>query len=130
MSTIIKFGLFALLVSPSSCGYLSSRESISPILATDLPGTAAVGETISFKIYHVVFNGCGKYSKQETTTDGKTITVKFYWKYPKGGACPDNIPTLETYYAFEAKERGSYIFRFYEDNYNGNEFLLDTLRVQ
>ncbi|KXK28319.1 MAG: hypothetical protein UZ12_BCD005001013 [Bacteroidetes bacterium OLB12] len=66
----------------ASCECISTDESISPIIDTELPSSTTIGETISFKIYHVVFNGCGEYSRQETTRDGKTISVKFYGKYP------------------------------------------------
>jgi len=114
----------------TSCNYFSTRESISPIIDTELPSTSAVGEAITFKVYHVVFNGCGQYSRQETTMDGKVVTVKFYGKYPEGKICPDNIPTLETYYTFKAKEKGDYYFRFYQNNFDGQEFILDTLSVQ
>jgi len=113
-----------------SCECLSTDESISPIIDTELPSTTTIGTTVSFKIYHVVFNGCGEYSRQETTRDGRTITVKIYGKYPNCKMCPDNIPTLETIYQFEAKEKGDYYFKFYEDNFNGQEFIIDTLRVQ
>ncbi len=114
----------------ASCECISTDESISPIIDTELPSSTTIGETISFKIYHVVFNGCGEYSRQETTRDGKTISVKFYGKYPNCKMCPDNIPTLETTYRFEAKEKGDYYFKFYADNFDGQEFILDTLRVQ
>lgn len=130
MRTIIRPGFLLLLIALTSCSYLSTRESVSPIIDTELPETAVVGETISFKIYHVVYNGCGKYSRQETTMDGRTVTVTFYAKYPNGGACPDNIPTLEGYCTFVAKEKGDYYFRFYHGNYSGDEFILDTLSVQ
>jgi hypothetical protein len=130
MKTIIRLSFFLTLVTTSSCDNFSTRETISPIIATDLPSTSTVGETITFKIYHVVFNGCGQYSRQESTRDGKVITVKFYGKYPNGKICPDNIPTLETNYNFEVTEKGDYYFRFYQDNYDGQEFILDTLKVQ
>ena len=113
-----------------SCECLSTDESLSPIVDTELPSTTTIGTTVSFKIYHVVFNGCGEYSRQETTTDGRTITVRFYGKYPNCKMCPDNIPTLETIYRFEAMEPGDYYFKFYADNFDGQEFISDTLRVQ
>jgi hypothetical protein len=109
---------------------MSDKESISPIISTDLPSTCLAGETISFKVYHVVFNGCGKYSKHEAAQNGNVITVRFYAKYPQAQMCPDNIPTLETYFYFEAKQKGDIYFRFFQDNYDGQEYLLDTLRVQ
>lgn len=108
---------------------ISDTVSISPIVGTDLPKTCEVGETISFKVYHVVFNGCGEYSKHEAVENGNTITVRFYAKYPKAEICTDNIPTLETYYYFEAKQKGDIYFRFFQDNYNGQEYVLDTLTV-
>lgn len=118
-----------ILIIGFSCEDISIRESISPIVNTELPSTGVVGETISFKIYHVVFNGCGQYSRHETNTEGKVVTVRFYGRYPNGKICPDNIPTLETGYNFRIKESGDYIFKFYNDSFNGNEFVLDTLRV-
>lgn len=119
-----------IFVTLISCDRYSSRESISPIIATDLPSTSTVGETITFKIYHVVFNGCGQYSRQETSRDGKIITIKFYGKYPNEKICTAEISTIETYYNFEVKEKSDYYFRFYQDNYEGQELMLDTLRVQ
>lgn len=112
-----------------SCECLSTDESISPIIYTELPSTATFGSAVSFKIHHVVFGGCGEYSRQETIQDGRTITVKFFGKYPNCKACPDNIPTLETIYQFKAKEKGEYYFKFYQDNLNGQEFIFDTLKV-
>lgn len=113
-----------------SCECISTDESVSPIIGTELPSTTTIGTTVSFKIYHIVFNGCGEYSRQKTTTDGRTIVVKFYGKYPNCKMCPDNIPTLETIYRFEVKELGDHYFKFYNDNFDGQEFILDTLRVQ
>lgn len=113
-----------------SCDCISTDESVSPIIDTELPSTTTIGTTVSFKIYHVVFNGCGEYSRQETTRNGRTITVKFYGKYPNCRACDDNIPTLETIYKFKVVEKGDYYFKFYEDYFNGQEFIVDTLRVQ
>jgi hypothetical protein len=130
MKTIIQFSFVLALLSFMSCNPFKTKESISPIIDTDLPSTGSVGEKISFKIQHVVFNGCGKYSRHETTRDGKVITVKFYGKYPEAKICPDNIPTLETYYTFEIKEKGDHYFRFYQNDFAGNEYILDTLRVQ
>jgi hypothetical protein len=105
------------------------RESISPIIDTELPSSSTVGEIVSFKVYHVVFNGCGQFSRQETMRDGNVVTIKFYGKYPKNKSCTTNIPTLESYYTFEAKEKGDVYFRFYQDYFDGQEYILDTLRV-
>jgi hypothetical protein len=113
-----------------SCECKTIDESVSPIIDTELPSTTNLGTTVSFKIYHAVFNGCGEYSRQETTRDGQTITVKFYGKYPDCKMCSDNIPTLETIYHFEPEENGDYYFKFFADNFNGQEFIIDTLRVQ
>jgi|SRR5690606_17805918 hypothetical protein len=113
----------------SSCICDSSRESVSPIIDTELPSTAAVGTTVIFKVHHLVFNGCGEYSRHKTTHEGNTITVEFYGKYPECKMCPDNVPTLETTYKFPAKEKGDYYFRFYSNGYNEKEFILDTLKV-
>ena len=121
---------FLILMTICSCDQLSDTVSISPIIGTDLPANCNVGETIAIKVYHVVFNGCGEYLKHEAVENGNVITVKFYAKYPKGQICPDNIPTLETNYYFQAKQKGDIYFRFFQDNYNGQEYLLDTLRVQ
>ena len=112
-----------------SCDEMADTVSISPVVATDLPSTCSVGETIAFNVYHIAFNGCGKYLKHETVQDGQVITVKFYVKYEKAQACTNNVPTLETKFYFEAKEKGDLYFRFFEDNYNGKEYLLDTLKV-
>lgn len=128
MKSVVKIGLCGIVVSAISCD--DYRESVSPIVATDLPETTLAGETISFTIYHVVFNGCGRYFRQETKIDGKTITVKIYGKYPNRGICPDNIPTLETRYGFNPATKGVYYFKFFADNYNGDEYLLDTLVVR
>jgi hypothetical protein len=116
MRTIIghQFSLTTLVFI--SCECISTDESISPIIDTELPTTITIGTTVSFKIYYVVFNDCGEYSRQETTRDGRTITVIIYGKYPNCKMCPDNIPTLETIYKFEAMEKGDYYFKFYEDN--------------
>ena len=121
--------VFIVSMALISCDY-TETESISPVIATDLPSSCAVGETISFTVYHIAFNGCGRYSKHEAVQQGNVITVKFYAKYARGQVCPDNIPTLETLYYFEAKEKGDLYFRFFQDNYNGQEYVLDTLRVQ
>lgn len=129
MKTIILTSFLLVFITFMSCENFSTRESISPIIETELPSVGSVGEKISFKIQHVVFNGCGKYSRHETTRDGRVITVKFYGKYPEGKICPDNIPTIETYYTFEVKEKGDYYFRFYQNDYAGQEYILDTLRV-
>ncbi len=130
MRTIIRLGFLLTHVTAISCDKSSTRESVSPITSTDLPSNGSAGHTITFKVYHVVFNGCGQYSRQETTTEGKVVTIRFYGKYPSSGICSTNVPTLETFYNFEAKEKGDYYFRFYQDNYSGQEFILDTLRVQ
>lgn len=129
MKTIIQFGSCLVLLTLLSCD-VTSTESISPIIATDLPVTCSAGETIAFKVYHIAFNGCGKYSKHETARQGDVITVRFFVEYPKAQICPDNIPTLETFFYFEAKEKGDLYFRFFQDNYDGKEYILDTLRVQ
>jgi hypothetical protein len=118
--------LFLMLISCEE----STHESISPIINTELPPTAPVGHVVSFKVYHVVYNGCGQFSRHETSQDEKTITVKFYGKYPEAKICTDEIPTLETKYDFKPTDKGEYVFRFYQDNYSGVEFLLDTLVVQ
>jgi hypothetical protein len=128
MKTIIRIGSLLTIITLCSCD-MSDKESISPVVATDLPSSCLVGETISFKVYHVAFNGCGKYSKHEAAENGNVITVRFYAKYPQAQMCPDNIPTLETIYYFEATQKGDIYFRFFQDNYNGQEYLLDTLRV-
>jgi hypothetical protein len=130
MKTIIQLCFLLTLITVFSCDHLSTRESISPIIATDLPSNSIAGKTITFKIYHVVFNGCGKYARQETIIEGRVVTIKFYGKYPIDAFCTANVPTLETYYSFEPKEKGDYYFRFYQDNFNGQEFTLDTLKVQ
>jgi len=127
---MMRSGSILLLMIICSCDQLSDTISISPIIGTDLPATCTAGETISFKVYHVVFSGCGEYLKHEAAQIGNVITVKFYAKYPKGQICPDNIPTLETTYYFEAQEKGDIYFRFFQDNYDGKEYVLDTLRVQ
>ena len=124
-----RYGSFLLLLIAYSCDSLEDTISISPVVGTNLPGTCSAGETISFEVYHVVFNGCGEYLKHEAVENGNVITVKFYAKYPKAQTCPDNIPTLATDFYFEAKEKGDLYFRFFQDNYNGQEYLLDTLRV-
>jgi hypothetical protein len=113
-----------------SCDSMSYTESISPIGDTELPSTAKVGETITFTIYHTVFNGCGTFSRHKTNIEGKTVTVVFYGKYPKTGMCTDDIPTIETKYSFRAKEKGEYLFRFYRGNYEEEEYLLQTLKVE
>lgn len=113
-----------------SCDDMSDTVAISPVVATDLPPTCSAGETISFNVDHVAFNGCGRYLKHETVQDGQVITVKFYVTYDKSQACSSNIKILETKFYFEAKEKGDLYFRFFQDNYNGKEYLLDTLRVQ
>lgn len=132
MRATVRFCLFIILLTNLSCEYVTESESISPVVATDLPPTCAFGETISFKVYHIAFNGCGEYSKHEVAEDGNVLTVRFYAKYPKtqGQICPDNVPTLETYYYYEANQKGDIYFRFFQDNYDGQEYLLDTLRVQ
>lgn len=127
---LMRSGSFVIMMIICSCDQLSDKVSISPIIGTDLPATCNVGETISFKVYHVVFNGCGEYLKHEAAENGNVITVRFYAKYPQGQICPDNVPTLETNYYFEAKQKGDIYFRFFQDNYNGQEYILDTLKVQ
>ena len=129
MKTVTQIGSLLIIIAAWSCD-VSDTESISPIIAADLPDACSLGETIKFKVYHVVFNGCGEYFKHEAAEDGNVITVKFYAKYPKAQVCPNNISTLETYYYFEAKQKGLIYFRFFQDNYNGLEYILDTLRVQ
>jgi hypothetical protein len=128
--TIIGYLTSITLLVTVSCECLSTDESISPIIDTELPETTTVGTTVSFKVFHVVFNGCGEYARQVTTRDDRTITVRFYGKYPSCKMCPDNIPTLETVYTFPALEQGDFYFKFYQDNFDGQEFILDTLTVQ
>ncbi|MDR7130047.1 hypothetical protein J2X69_002394 [Algoriphagus sp. 4150] len=128
--TIIRYLVSLPALVMCSCECLSTDESVSPIIETELPSTTAIGTTVSFKIFHVVYSGCGEYSRQETIRDGRTITVRLFGKYPTCKMCPDNIPTLETVYRFEAKEKGDYYFKFYANNFNGEEFILDTLKVQ
>ena len=130
MTTVIRHIFSLIFLVTVSCECLSTDESTSPIIDTELPSTTTLRSTVSFKIYHIVFNGCGEYARQETKRDGRTITVKFYGKYPSCKMCSDNIPTLETIYPFEVKEQGDYYFRFYADNFDGQDFILDTLRVQ
>lgn len=129
MKAITRIGSFLMIMAVYSCD-MSDTESISPIIATDLPAACSLGETIKFKVYHVVFNGCGEYSKHEAAENGNVITVRFYAKYPKAEVCPDNVRMLETYYYFEAKQKGDIYFSFFQDNYNGEEYILDTLSVQ
>lgn len=130
MKTFNRVTFFLIFITLISCDNILESESISPIIGTELPTTATVGETISFRVFHVVFNGCGTYSRQETEREGNVITVTFYGKYPEGRMCTDDIPTLETFYQFEVKEKGDYYFRFYQGDFGKQEYILDTLRVQ
>jgi hypothetical protein len=94
---------------------LNVPESVSPIVAADLPESGKPGQEIKFKVSHIVFNGCGYFSSQETSQIGNTFNVTFYAKY-RGGVCTMNIPRLETDYTFIPTEIGTFTFKF-----NGGE---------
>jgi hypothetical protein len=113
MKATINIATLTLLLS---CEVLDYRESISPIVGTNLPPSCLAGETVVFEVSHVVFNGCGKYSRSETSREGRTVTVKFCGKYPNAGICTANIPQLETEYAFKVESKGSYYFSVFAES--------------
>ena len=99
-------------------------ESISPIVATELPDNGDVNEKIIFTISHGVYNGCGHYSRHETVIIGKEVYVTFFAKYPVDAACTYNAPVLSTSYEFTPTLTGEYTFHFSQA---GGDYLLDNL---
>ena len=125
-----KFLLFILIVGTISISCeneddLKPTGSISPIVDAELPTSGHVGQEINFMVNHIVFNGCGYYSSQETTQIGSTLTVTFYAQY-REGFCTMDIPTLKTNYKFIPTKTGTYTFKF---NSVEKEYLEKTIQI-
>jgi len=126
-----KFFLTALLLIGSICLSCDNEDenklmgSISPIVEAELPTVGKVGQEINFIVSHLVFNGCGYYSSQETTQIGNTFTVTFYAEY-RDGVCTTDIPTRKTNYKFSPTKADTYTFRF---NSGETSYLVKSIEI-
>ncbi|NOT73775.1 MAG: hypothetical protein HOP08_02520 [Cyclobacteriaceae bacterium] len=100
-------------------------DSPSPVVEVYAPSTVMLGQSISFNVRHQVFNGCGRYSRNEVTESGKTWHITFYGKYPSTGACTDIIATLETPFQFTPTQTGQYILKFKQ----GDQYIDTIIQV-
>ncbi|WP_129717991.1 hypothetical protein [Pedobacter sp. SYP-B3415] len=105
------------------------EESISPIVKTDLPTSVNSLDPLQFNVYHIVFNGCGRFQRADTRVNGKTVTVRFLAVYADQ-MCTMDIPTRITPYTFIPKEKGTYTFRFRSGNPQKEEYIEEQLEVR
>ncbi len=87
-------------------------EQMSPISEASLPKQGKVNETMVFEVRHLVYNGCGQYSRNETVVREREIFNTFFAKYPRHMVCTDDIPERKTDYVFTPSIAGIYTLHF------------------
>lgn len=79
------------------------------------PNVTSAGQEIELTISYFFLNGCGKFERLESTSNGSITTISVVGKY-EGCVCPEVLVKGEKVYSFKAPQPGIYLLKFLQPN--------------
>lgn len=111
---------FIVLIFPVSCNkddigtdcFAYSNAHITEVKGLN---STSVNQEIELTIAYYFYNGCGKFERLDSFSNGNTTTVSIVGKY-EGCVCPDILVGGQKVYTFKASQPGMYTLNFLQPN--------------